>query len=287
MTWVIWRNNRTVLLTTAAVAVAACVAMAVLAATGRLDDAVGLDGILMADASQVLAALTTLAPALAGAFVGAPLLAGDLERGTHVLLLSQGVSRRRWATTSLVLVGGATLVAVTAATAALAPFNGSGQWYSLEEFSSTGLLPMARTLSAIAVGALLGLLLRRVPAASALTLAAVVGTEVALAALRNVLVPPVLRTGPLPHGGSVDADRDQLLDSGYTLTGGGLRPLGTNCMQDDVACLNAAGIDGNWVSVRPLELRWPMHWTEVALHLLLAVAALALLHRRLRRPLGR
>ncbi|ANY06540.1 ABC transporter permease [Pseudonocardia sp. HH130630-07] len=287
MTWVIWRSHRTALLTTVVLAVAACLVTGALAAAGRLEDPVGLDGILMADASQMLAVLTTLAPALAGAFVGAPLLAGDLERGTHVLLLSQGMSRRRWAATSLALVGGIALLAVTAVTAVLQPLRGPDQWYALETYSATGLLPLARTLSAIALGALVGLLVRRVLAASVLTLAVVVGTEVALAALRNVLVPPVLRTGPLPYGGSVNADRDQMLDGGYTLTGGGLRPLGANCMQDDIGCLNAAGIDGNWVLVRPLELRWPMHWVEVALHVLLAGAALAVLLRRLARPLGR
>ncbi|WP_060574288.1 MULTISPECIES: hypothetical protein [unclassified Pseudonocardia] len=287
MTWVIWRSHRSALLTTVLLAVAGCLVVTVLAVTGRLDDAVGVDGLLMADASQVLAALTTLAPALAGAFLGAPLLAGDLERGTHVLLLTQAASRRRWATTALLLVGGLGVVAVTVVTAVLQPLNGSAQWYSLEEFSATGLLPLARTLSAVALGAVIGLLVRRVLAASGLTLAAVVVTEVALAALRNVLVPPVLRTGPLPHGGSVDSGRDQMLDAGYTLAGGGLRPLGTGCTQDDVACLRAAGIDGNWVLVRPLELRWPMHWVEVGLHLLLTTGALALLFARLRRPLGR
>ncbi|OLL76510.1 putative transmembrane transport protein [Pseudonocardia sp. Ae168_Ps1] len=277
MTWVIWRSHRSALLTTVLLAVAGCLVVTVLAVTGRLDDAVGVDGLLMADASQVLAVLTTLAPALAGAFLGAPLLAGDLERGTHVLLLTQAASRRRWATTALLLVGGLGIVAVTVVTAVLQPLNGSAQWYSLEEFSATGLLPLARTLSAVALGAVIGLLVRRVLAASVLT----------LAALRNVLVPPVLRTGPLPHGGSVDSDRDQMLDAGYTLAGGGLRPLGTGCTQDDVACLRAAGIDGNWVLVRPLELRWPMHWVEVGLHLVLTAGALALLFARLRRPLGR
>jgi hypothetical protein len=35
-------------------------------------------------------------PALAGLFVGAPLLARELEQGTHRFAWTQGVTRRRW-----------------------------------------------------------------------------------------------------------------------------------------------------------------------------------------------
>jgi hypothetical protein len=286
VTWVIWRGHRATLLVAATVAVVAALLMVVLLGTDGLGAVRGTDGSTRRQLVQATVWFTTLVPALVGAFCGAPLLAGDLERGTHVLLLTQAASRRRWAATSLVLVGGVAVVAVTVLTAAVAPLNTSVAWYPLESFSTTGAVPFARALSALALGALVGLLVRRVTAASVLTLAVVIGTEVALAALRNLLVPPVLRTAALPYGGNVDSTRDQPIDWGYTV-GGAPSPIGPNCTHDDVACLHAAGVDGNWVLVRPLELRWPMHWVEVGLHVLLAAGALALLFVRLRRPLGR
>lgn len=258
MTWVIWRSHRTALLASASALAALALVMAAVAGSGNLDVVLGADGSARRQLSSAAVGLTLLGPALAGAFFGAPLLAADLERGTHVLLLTQAVSRRRWATTSLLLVGGAAVVAVVAVTLVVRPLSTSVAWYSLENFSATGALPLARTLSAFALGALIGLLVRRVLAASALTLAAGIVSGVALVALREVLVPPVLRAATAPYGGDVDTRRDQLIDYG-----------------------------GDWVLVRPLELRWPMHWVEVGLHLLLAAGALALLYLRLRRPLGR
>lgn len=178
------------------------------------------------------------------------------------------------------------MVAVTVGALLVQPLNSSVAWYPLESFSASGAIPFARTVSAFALGALVGLLVRRVLAASALTLATVVVTEVALVAVRDVLVPPVVRVGALPYGGNVDSDRDQLVDYGYTVAGAP-STVGPDCAQDDDVCLQGAGVDGNWVLVRPLELRWPMHWVEVGLHVVLAAAAIALLFARLRRPLGR
>lgn len=258
MTWVIWRSHRTALLATATALLALALLMTVLVGTGNLDVVLGVDGSVRRQLSSATVGLATLAPAVAGAFFGAPLLATDLERGTHVLLLTQAASRRRWATTSLLLVGGAAVAAVATTTLVVQPLNTSLAWYSLENLSTTGALPVARTLSAFALGALIGLLVRRVLAASALTLAAGIVTAIAVVAVREVLVPPVVRPATQPYGGDVDTSRDQLIDYG-----------------------------GDWVLVRPLELRWPMHWVEVGLHLALAAGALAVLYVRLRRPLGR
>src|SRR5205085_2136372 len=59
-------------------------------------------------------------PVLVGMFIGAPLLAGDLAAGTHRLVLTQGVSHRRWALTTLGLA-----VAAVLAAAALAGLAGA------------------------------------------------------------------------------------------------------------------------------------------------------------------
>ena len=46
-----------------------------------------------------------LAPAIVGIFWGAPLLARELETGTYRLVWTQGVTRSRWLTTKLLVVG--------------------------------------------------------------------------------------------------------------------------------------------------------------------------------------
>ena len=47
-------------------------------------------------AASTLAGYLILLPALVGMFVGAPLLARELEHGTHRLAWTQSVTRRRW-----------------------------------------------------------------------------------------------------------------------------------------------------------------------------------------------
>ncbi|MBP2367390.1 ABC transporter permease subunit [Pseudonocardia parietis] len=262
MSWVIWRRHRTALVTTAGLAGTYCLVLAVLAATGTVDTVVRDPfDILGNPAADFFGYLMLAAPALAGAFVGAPLLAGDLERGTHVLLLTQSVSRRRWAA-SVLLVGGAVVAAAVSVVAAVyLGLAATEPWADPRTMAATGLIPLARTLSAFALGALLGLLLRRVLASAASTLAAVVVTEVAVAALRGVAVPAELRTGPLPYGGTADEDT-WVVDRGYTLAGGGMRSgsTGTGCTQDDVECLQAHGVDGSFMLVHPIGDRWPLHW---------------------------
>ncbi|GAB4003348.1 hypothetical protein GCM10029992_44650 [Glycomyces albus] len=50
--------------------------------------------------------LILAAPALIGAFWGAPLITRELESGTHRLVWNQSVTRTRWLTAKLALVGG-------------------------------------------------------------------------------------------------------------------------------------------------------------------------------------
>ena len=45
--------------------------------------------------------MVALAPAVIGAFWGAPLVARELEAGTHRLVWNQSVTRTRWLATKL------------------------------------------------------------------------------------------------------------------------------------------------------------------------------------------
>jgi hypothetical protein len=117
-------------------------------------------------------------PLFAGIFWGAPLVAREVEHGTHRLVWTQGVSRLRWALVKFGLVGGGVVVA--AACYALlvtwwrAPIdqttgNGTGRFaYGL--FDLEGLVPIGYALFAVALGVLAGTLTRRTQTAMAITL---------------------------------------------------------------------------------------------------------------------
>src|SRR5262245_51064651 len=54
-----------------------------------------------------LTVVVLVVPALLGLFWGAPLVARELDAGTHRLVWNQTVTRYRWLTVKLLLVGGA------------------------------------------------------------------------------------------------------------------------------------------------------------------------------------
>ncbi|WP_245689662.1 hypothetical protein [Streptomyces chattanoogensis] len=116
-------------------------------------------------------------PVLLGVFLGAPLLAGDLEHGTAKPITSQSVTRVR----RLAMKPGMTALVVTVcAVAASAAFSWWYEplkaidmppqgWISGVFFDNTGPVPVALTLFTILGGVAIGMLLRRVLAAMAVT----------------------------------------------------------------------------------------------------------------------
>ena len=112
-------------------------------------------------------------PALVGMFLGAPLVARELERGTFRLTWTQSVTRMRW---MLVKVG-AQLVITLLAFALLSQlvtwyiaqsgsFGGNG-W---DNFDVTGITPLAYMAFALALGITAGALLRNTVPAMLVTL---------------------------------------------------------------------------------------------------------------------
>jgi hypothetical protein len=161
----------------------------------------GMDGFLAN--GYVLEAV----PALIGAFAGAPVLARELETGTFRYAWTQGFGRWRWTLAKLAPLA----IAVTAAAGA---FSMLFSWYYqpylgarnralfLPEMSPLGALFDLRgiafaawTLAAFAIGALAGMLIRRVVPAIAATLAAYAGLALAAGLyLRQHYLTPLVTT---------------------------------------------------------------------------------------------
>jgi ABC-type transport system involved in multi-copper enzyme maturation permease subunit len=145
-------------------------------------------------------------PALIGAFVGAPVLARELETGTFRYAWTQGFGRWRWTLGKLVPLA----VVVTAAGGA---FSALLSWYFQPSFvarSPAALFPLpapslaaglfgvrgvafaAWTLAAFATGAVAGMIIRRVVPAIAASLAAYAGLAFAAGYLRPHYLPPLV-----------------------------------------------------------------------------------------------
>ncbi|MBO3750655.1 ABC transporter permease [Streptosporangiaceae bacterium NEAU-GS5] len=147
-------------------------------------------------------------PALIGLFWGAPLITRELETGTHLLVWSQSVTRVRWLTIKLGLIG---LTAMTAAclcglvvTWWSGPLDKSAvvdlaQMAPLV-FGARGIVPVGYAAFAVVLGVTVGMLVRRTLPAMALTLAAFVVIQLAMPLLvRPHLMPPVTGTFELGH----------------------------------------------------------------------------------------
>ena len=213
MVWVTWRQHRTAL--AGMVALLGAVSVWLLISGLQIHHAyaadchpatslacnISFDG-RYAVTVNVTRVFMQLVPAMIGAFVGAPVLAREMETGTFRYAWTQGFGRWRWALGKLVLLA----VTVTAAAALFSALLFS--WYFQPFFASGYSIPFATdvfdlaevafagwTLAAFAIGVLAGMLIRRVVPAIAATLAAYAGLAFATALwLRQHYMTPLFTT---------------------------------------------------------------------------------------------
>lgn len=150
--------------------------------------------------------LLQVVPGLIGAFVGAPLLARELETGTFRYAWTQGIGRTRWALGKLAMLAGTVLISSAALSIVMSwyyqPYFAPGnrnlsltEWPSLYPglFDLRGMVFAAWALAAFAIGCLAGTVLRRAVLAIAVTLAAYAALAMATGAfLRKHYQAPVL-----------------------------------------------------------------------------------------------
>jgi hypothetical protein len=171
MTWLAWRQARA----QALVAIVATAVVAAVLVTTRSHIAATPEDELSTvyKQLQLLGTLLIGVPAAIGAFWGAPLLARELELGTHRLAWTQGVTRRRWLGTRLSVLA-VLAIAVTAVFAALftwwsLPFDAHGNRIGTANFGQRGIAPIAYALFALALGTFVGTVVRRTLPAMAIT----------------------------------------------------------------------------------------------------------------------
>ena len=224
MGWVIWRQHRIALGGMAGAlgglavyvwivglrlhhAYAAAAACSRAGSPGCSDLVSGLN-----DMNHVLVGGYTLqiVPALIGAFMGAPLLARELETGTFRYAWTQGFGRCRWTLAKLVALAVVVAVAAGAISVlfswyyqpylagryqAISPNAASP--FSSALFDLRGVAFAAWTVVAFAIGGLAGMLIRRVVPAILATLAAYTGLALVTAnLLRQHYLTPLLTSNP-------------------------------------------------------------------------------------------
>jgi hypothetical protein len=226
---------------------------------------------------------TVAIPLLFGMFWGAPMVSREVEERTHDLVWTQSVSRGRWLGSNIT----ATVLVAAAWGAVLA---GLVSWWRVPEnaidtrlgpgvFDIQGVLPVAASVFAVALGIAAGTWMRRVLPAVATTLGVFVAIRVAMVVwLRRHLLTPVHRTFALVNNsfgapaGSWIQSRDVIDPTGRVVTKNGsvLAPCSKG-ISVSIDCLARSGFRRS-VTYLPAGRFWTLQAIEAAILLALSVA---------------
>lgn len=252
----------------------------------RACDYSGSERTFLDTAESVASGLINFAPLLIAAWAGAALIGRELENGTARLAWTQSVSPARWLAAKLAVPA----ALITAGTLLLTLLHrlmwdkhaevwgamGTWDWYLSHSYVANGPLATAYALLGLAVGALVGLLVRRslpalgIAAVSLLTLTSVLGD------LRPHLWPveTVIRKTGYPQSSGIGI-RDGVI------TSGGSRVPDPYCT--DEVCRAARDVVGYYRDYHSSAHFWPLQLMETGIVLALAAAATAAAFWLLRR----
>ncbi|MBQ1010357.1 transporter [Micromonospora sp. M51] len=250
---------------------------------------------------NLVAVLLVSLPVLVGLFWGAPLVAREVEHGTHRFVWTQGVGRTRWALVKFGLVGAAVLV--------LAAVYGLGMsWWvdpltqaayegrlGMIVFDLQGIAPIGYTLFAVALGIFAGTMWKRMLPAMGITLAGFIGVRAAVEILaRPHYQPARTQTFPIEGEGPPEVSRGD-----WILTQGVRNPDGTMIAEDTRiqcppggkapdgrVCGAELGLEPgayNWQLYQPADRFWLFQGIETGIFVALALLLLYLAVRRVRR----
>lgn len=237
--------------------------------------------------------LTMAVPLLFGLFWGAPLVAKEFEDGTQNLAWTQGVTRRHWLATNVtwVLLGAALWGAALAAVVSWwrTPENALDSRF--DAFDVQGIVPVAYSVFAVALGIGIGSLFRRVLPAIATTLGVFVALRVSIAIyLRPHFMTELTKTVPL-IASKITAPAGSWIVSN-SIVGPGGQSVGRSFTPDSIpaVCRTALPVDGKGgllqcvashgfhmlVSYQPASRFWAFQVIEAAIFLVLAAALIGL-----------
>ena len=198
MTWLVWRQHR----------VQFCLGGALLAAFAALIVITGvqvanqyhaalaacgghacqnLDGLFLGNHAVSFLVICTLgAPALVGLFWGAPLAAAEAEAGTTQFAWMQSVTRKRWLAVKIGWMLLAAAVWGGVISALVTWWSGPDNAQQLDAFKPgrfdiMGIVPVAYSLFAVALGIAVGAMFRRVLPAMVVTLAGFIAARALIA----------------------------------------------------------------------------------------------------------
>lgn len=329
MIWLTWRQLRTQAVVVcgalAVVAVALAITGGELASLYRASESDFLE-LVAADRGDTtlyiigFAAVIVL-PGVIGAFWGAPLVARELEAGTHRLVWNQTVTRSRWLATKLGLTGLVAVGAVGLLTLAVtwwcgpidqAVNGGYGDPTFVGQprvsplvFGARGIVPVAYTAFAFALGVAAGLVIRRTVTAMAVTLVVFVALQIAVTFwVRPHLAEPAELTTTITTsnlggiesggpGGPIERIVVRIDEPGaWVLSNQTVDPAGqvasslpswlADCLPRPPApppgraslgaCFDRLGQEGyrQQVTYHPASTYWRLQWTETAIYLGLA-----------------
>lgn len=237
----------------------------------------------------VIVALFAILPALAGVFMGAPMLSREFERGTDGLAWTQSVTRWRWLTVKLVGIVLVGLLAALILTGMLtwwrSPFDQVASRFA-DGFDVEGVVEIGYFLFALSLGVLAGIVVRRTLAAMAITLAAFVAVRGPIEfILRPRYQSPVRVTAAPGTNVSIPGDAwrltSQFIDgSGNSVTRQQISQLcGTTGGFDRgqplaSPCLTAHGIVRETL-YQPADRFWTFQFIELGIFLALTVVCIA------------
>ncbi|MCC3772857.1 ABC transporter permease [Streptomyces sp. UNOC14_S4] len=297
MAWLVWRQHRVVLLACLLLTAAAAVNMLwqrasmmdflAQARTGgtAFDVTNSFQNSSYASAFQDGAWVMGMLPLAAGVFLGAPLIAGDLERGTLKLVTTQSMTRRHWLTVKIGTVVFVTLLCSVVLSAVYTwwwrparSLVGFGEWTNSPVFDSTGPMPVAMALLYLAVGIAAGVLVRRVLPAMAITFG--LGTFVfgfLWDRVRLLLFTPRVITNPVEQGQPHVPEGGARFDNWTVDAHGGLHGFGT-CFNEHTPaeCRTNKGIVAERLEYFGSDQMSVMQWVDAALLLTAAVAVAGL-----------
>ncbi|MEU7024795.1 hypothetical protein ABZ990_29760 [Streptomyces sp. NPDC046203] len=219
-----------------------------------------------------------LLPAVIAGYMAGPLVARELETGTYKLAWTQSASPARWLAAKLAVAAAFTVALMVVVNLAFGwswP-NGSiddyaGFWYDPTVYASLpGTVPVATTLFGVALGAFLGLLIRRTLPALLTSTLLTGGVILAFVKYRHLLWPTETLTGQAARHrptSSWDVELGILTPSG--------RKVSMADCHWDAACLKQQGGVTDYADIHPQSHFWPLQLVETGI--LLALAALAVL----------